>query len=743
MFQARLQSRELDSASNYNFRCKLYKLIRILKIIFTIFLFLNSTFIYSQSLSFEDKEILELQDKRILGEDDKLILYLLSTNSEIRVKAINALANIEDSNTVSKLNFLLAGPFENYPTLNDLKASAFMLGQIASDESKNMIELMLNNNNTDSLSGAKSDFINSMGRIGDENNLENLISKNFDITFNTAETNQALAMSLARFALRKVKNENSADALKKLADSPTDTITQRNAAFALWRTGDKNLLGKAKQEIYNLTGSQDAQTRMWAYNAMGKLQDTLLLMFMLESFNSEKDWRVKVNMLNSLLNYKLDSLSVLTFQLLSVLGDAVGDENEHIALTGLSVLGKLYADLEKSKNTIAKSQAMKIKEELFYGLDSVNLSWRVKSEIANAMTLIFRDEVKKELLNAFNKTGDFDLKQGIVKAFGNFNDGMIYKEVRDLITAEVKLYNEKNPNITGNLIGSNDLAKLYRGFVEMLSNLDEKLDEENRNTARLIFTEFAGSKDPVIVDICLTALKDSLYLKYRSETVPVMLFDYGELEHPHDYDVMLIFLDAMKDLYNDSTIKLLETNLNSGNYEIAKASSDALEKIKGEKYEFNAKPRTDFDWEYLENILQDKTVTINTNKGEIKIELFPDVAPFTVMNFLKLAEKNFYDGSIFHRVVPNFVIQGGDPTGTGYGSPGYTIRSEFSPLTYERGMVGMASSGKDTEGSQFFITHSSTPHLDGRYTIFGKVIDGMDVVDKIMIGDSIINIVRE
>jgi cyclophilin family peptidyl-prolyl cis-trans isomerase len=105
------------------------------------------------------------------------------------------------------------------------------------------------------------------------------------------------------------------------------------------------------------------------------------------------------------------------------------------------------------------------------------------------------------------------------------------------------------------------------------------------------------------------------------------------------------------------------------------------------------------------------------------------------MNFLKVAEKNFYDGTVFHRVVSNFVIQGGDPTGTGYGSPGYTIRSEFSPLTYERGMVGMASSGKDTEGSQFFITHSATPHLDGRYTIFGKVTDGMDVVDKIMIGD--------
>ena len=111
------------------------------------------------------------------------------------------------------------------------------------------------------------------------------------------------------------------------------------------------------------------------------------------------------------------------------------------------------------------------------------------------------------------------------------------------------------------------------------------------------------------------------------------------------------------------------------------------------------------------------------------------------MNFIKLSENKFYNGTVFHRVVSNFVIQGGDPGGTGYGGPGYSIRSEFSPLTYERGMVGMASSGKDTEGSQFFITHSATPHLDGRYTIFGKVIGGMDVVDEIMTGDSVVDVI--
>jgi len=112
-----------------------------------------------------------------------------------------------------------------------------------------------------------------------------------------------------------------------------------------------------------------------------------------------------------------------------------------------------------------------------------------------------------------------------------------------------------------------------------------------------------------------------------------------------------------------------------------------------------------------------------------------------VMSTLKLATRQgFYRGLTFHRIVPTFVVQGGDPRGDGWGGPGYAIRSEFSPLTYEPGTLGMASAGRDTEGSQFFITQTPQPHLDGRYTIFGKVTSGMDVVDKLQIDDRIFDL---
>ena len=120
------------------------------------------------------------------------------------------------------------------------------------------------------------------------------------------------------------------------------------------------------------------------------------------------------------------------------------------------------------------------------------------------------------------------------------------------------------------------------------------------------------------------------------------------------------------------------------------------------------------------------------NGGEFVVQLFPDKAPVTVNNFVFLARQGYYNGTTFHRVLDGFMAQGGDPTGTGMGDPGYRFEDEFSDLTFDRpGLLAMANSGPDTNGSQFFITYAPTPHLDGRHTIFGEVVEGMDVVNGI------------
>ena len=124
--------------------------------------------------------------------------------------------------------------------------------------------------------------------------------------------------------------------------------------------------------------------------------------------------------------------------------------------------------------------------------------------------------------------------------------------------------------------------------------------------------------------------------------------------------------------------------------------------------------------------------TLHTNHGAIALELFPDDAPKTVENFVKLARDGFYDGVVFHRVIPDFMIQGGDPTGTGSGGPGYTFEDEFNDHKVVRGALAMANAGPNTNGSQFFIvTTEEASWLDGKHTVFGRVTDGMDVVDEI------------
>jgi len=131
-------------------------------------------------------------------------------------------------------------------------------------------------------------------------------------------------------------------------------------------------------------------------------------------------------------------------------------------------------------------------------------------------------------------------------------------------------------------------------------------------------------------------------------------------------------------------------------------------------------------------------VKMETTKGLIELELYPEYAPKTVNNFAFLAGEGFYDGVTFHRVIANFMIQGGDPTGSGMGGPGYRFEDEFdgNPLTHEAKVISMANAGPGTNGSQFFITHAPQPHLNNRHTVFGKVTKGEEIVDAIQQGDA-------
>lgn len=405
---------------------------------------LFASFVSAQEISPEVMGIMILEDSRTAGNSSELISYLYSTDPAIRTKALYAMANIGDSSLIDKIDFLFAGPFEDYPKTEDMKAAAFMLGQIPCAKSSEYLNFLFDQTaNTSGNSQVFSEILEAMGKTGNESELDKIC-----ISYNPSVLSDSLlagayAMSTGRFAMRKIRNEKSVDVLKKISAGCNETTVLRSCAFAFWRTGDKDLLKKAEEEIYQLAVSEDAQTRMWAYNALGKIKNELFLMYTLESFDKENDWRVKVNMLNTIPNYNIDSVPELTDQLLTVLGNGVSDSNEHVSLTAVNVLGRVFTDIGKSGNSKAKSVSEKLLKEFTFALDSaesLGLSWRVKSEIVNSMSLIFRDSVKGILMKEFYNTNDYDYKSGILKAFGNLKNGMVYKEVRDSVSRDVQRY---------------------------------------------------------------------------------------------------------------------------------------------------------------------------------------------------------------------------------------------------------------------------------------------------------------
>jgi len=218
-----------------------------------------------------------------------------------------------------------------------------------------------------------------------------------------------------------------------------------------------------------------------------------------------------------------------------------------------------------------------------------------------------------------------------------------------------------------------------------------------------------------------------------------------------DIDIRRSVLDAAEGLFGDSLYdstltKILIAGLFDPDYVVRRQASKVFKEKKGIDRGNMVTPAETRISERdirkaLDKYLLNPSAIIMTDKGQIEFELYLDAAPLTVLNFIELAEDGFYNGLRFHRVIPDFVVQGGDPLGTGWGGPPYFIRCEYSDRPFRRGTVGIATSGRDTGGSQFFITHSPLPHLNARYTVFGGVTEGMEVVDRIVKGDVIENII--
>jgi cyclophilin family peptidyl-prolyl cis-trans isomerase len=314
-----------------------------------------------------------------------------------------------------------------------------------------------------------------------------------------------------------------------------------------------------------------------------------------------------------------------------------------------------------------------------------------------------------------------------IKTVKNNFDSLSWPENYFLIQSLARINQRASTKLLEKLTNTESFAQLS-SVLEILVN--------RPGISREFYINMLKTNDPAIT----TIVASKFGILRDPKAVPALISSYQNFEAPGDIEPMLSIIAALDSIGNTAALSFLREQINTPYLPLRTATLSALKKISGHEFTANSTQqlpviKTNF------NPIADKKpyiVRFETTKGNFDLTLYPEKAPLTVSNFLELVETGFYDGIYFHRVVPGFVIQGGDPRGDGWGGPGYSIPCEYNDIFYERGVLGMAHAGKDTGGSQFFITHTPQPHLNGKHTAFGKVISGMAVVDQIEMFDQII-----
>jgi cyclophilin family peptidyl-prolyl cis-trans isomerase/HEAT repeat protein len=681
----------------------------------------------AQRIPSEVREILTLQDQRSLG-GGRLLSYLRSPDANLRYRAAIALANLQDTSTIGAVAPLLEDP---EPTVR--AAAAFALGQIGSQTPQSSLLARLKD---ETAAPVLARILEALGKIGDGQALDDVAAYQ-----GPPEVTGDVAISIARFALRGVKDERSIWRCFDLVADDRAEVRWR-ALYALWRSAPHGLidieLAKRVDALTKLTDDPDADVRMNLVTLLGKLKSSEALDLLRAAREAEKqlkNWQVEVQIVRSLAAFAPENPD-----LLGEFPEFLGSANDNVVIATLQALGGLPVGLIPTSD-----DSTKLKDALLRLASTRNLG----AEMTRGEAFVDLAKFFPEEFVARNILADTSLtvreRAKVIEAVSLIPSG------RSLAVI-VKALDDRS-----NRIAMTAWDVLRRVLTPLVLSRIRAGDPDWAGASTTLFRKTIsalGRGDMAITYLVANTLADTAYFRIfqdsgQSDSLVLALDSaYTRLSAPDDAEAMQNVLAAMGNMSDARFVPTLQKALRNPDRAVAAVAAAALERITNESYASRIPVATepvytDYDWDTLESIKPDQVAVLRTNKGTIRLRLLKEDAPFTVLSFVKLVRKKFYDGLTFHRVVPDFVIQGGDPRGDGWGGPGYAIRSEFSMASFTRGAVGIASSGKDTEGCQFFITQVPAPHLDGRYTVFAKVIEGQDVVDRIQIGDTITEIVLE
>lgn len=514
----------------------------------------------------------------------------------------------------------------------------------------------------------------ALGKIGGKDAVEALMGLLHEF--------HAMARAAAAMGLARAADEEAIPALLIATEDPDPDVAWR-AIYALEKVESKKVGPRIAKFL-----EPDRPTVVRAYTARtlgkqkyGKAEDALI-----DALDDDDDGLV-INAINAL--GAIESGSAV-----NPLGElATSHRSHHVRRAAASALGEIGKD--KARDYLIRSM-----------LDE-STGVRVASVIAMARCLgdnagMFIDQAMTD--------GDPLVRAAAVEAIGE---------------AELK----KRAGAVMKIVEKNDEPRMRVAAVTALGKLDT--DEVPPFLVGLL-----DDTDPVVATLAAAGIAEREY----EEAVPDLVAAYRARSNADFRLQVLETLDALE-VDEGPAVELIRECTGEPDKRLRTLAADILT-ARGLPV-----PPMKSDRDFYEENFDDTRMAalappvgpvraiISTRHGDIEIELYGDTAIQTVDNFIKLAREGFYDGLIFHRVVPNFVVQGGCPRGDGWGDPGYTIRSEFNRYNYDAGVVGIAHSGKDTGGSQFFITLSPQPHLDGRYTVFARVRRGMDAVLAVDLGD--------
>lgn len=639
-------------------------------------------------------------DRQVARDADALVAFLASDDADVRARAAFGLGSAQDADAVTALLGLLTDPDASVR-----RDAAFALGQAGAPDE--VVTLLAEALAEESDPQVRDRILEALGKQPTPAAADALLAADVAPAEEARRT-----VSLARLlAVHGVTHQDALSHLLARLDDP-DGDVRWNAAWYLGRQLESGAWVARVSEVRSALdrADRDDPAAMNLVQALGRLRDPADNERMSTWAAEADDWRTRTGAAAGLVGREGDQdVRELLFALLE-------DPSVHVALTAARVL---------AQTDHPPSIRLRVRTWIEDHPDRPVV-------IGPLLALLARQD-EREFVFGWIDASPLDDSHRWAAALVALQ--LLAGE--DAVERLVRATEVTDPVIATQAVGA--LAQRWTR---------DRADPAKHLAYFEVFLRAVTDGPPRAALQAAPTLADSVFAPF--DHARALADAYRDMEAPADQDAMIAVLAALSLTGDPRVDPLLREALEHPDQGVRNAAANGLTRLTGQPVTAPPAPESEqsgepdptvIDWAYVRSLGDAPRFVMDTEEGRVVIRLAPEEAPHTVQTIARIAEAGSYDGVAFHRVVPNFVVQGGDFTrGDGSGGPGYAITSEFTLVPFERGVVGMASAGKDTEGSQFFVNHVRTPHLNGGYTAFGWVVEGMDVVDRLVQGSKILTV---